>query len=273
MISHPRDGEVVLNDAYRSMAEHYSAAVIPGRVRRPKDKPSAENTVWHATMALAGAMRDRAFASLDELRGAVRGWLDEYNSRPFQKRDGSRRSVFESDERPLLIPLPGTAYEVADWIYGRKVQSNCHVAYARNWYSVPYAYAGTVVDLRVGSDTLEAWHKGPRLCTHRLLPATAANRYSTNETDLPGKAGWRQWDRERCERWAKHVGPDCADVVGRLFAAQRFDDQGGSPRWRCCGSRDAIPSGVSRTRARWPCSRSPRQGTRTSGRYSRPART
>lgn len=229
VISHPRDGEVVLNDAYRSMAEHYSAAVIPGRVRRPKDKPSAENTVWHATMALAGAMRDRAFASLDELRGAVRGWLDEYNSRPFQKRDGSRRSVFESDERPLLIPLPGTAYEVADWIYGRKVQSNCHVAYARNWYSVPYAYAGTVVDLRVGSDTLEVWHKGSRLCTHRLLPATAANRYSTNETDLPGKAGWRQWDRERCERWAKRVGPDCADVVGRLFAAQRFDDQGVEP--------------------------------------------
>ena len=229
VISHPRDGEVVLNDAYRSMAEHYSAAVIPGRVRRPKDKPSAENTVWHATMALAGAMRDRAFASLDELRGAVRGWLDEYNSRPFQKRDGSRRSVFESDERPLLIPLPGTAYEVADWIYGRKVQSNCHVAYARNWYSVPYAYAGTVVDLRVGSDTLEVWHKGSRLCTHRLLPATAANRYSTNETDLPGKAGWRQWDRERCERWAKRVGPDRADVVGRLFAAQRFDDQGVEP--------------------------------------------
>lgn len=71
--------------------------------------------------------------------------------------------------------------------------------------------------------------QGPRLCTHRLLPATAANRYSTNETDLPGKAGWRQWDRERCERWAKHVGPDCADVVGRLFAARRFDDQGVEP--------------------------------------------
>mgnify|MGYP000175620371 CR=1 FL=1 len=128
-----------------------------------------------------------------------------------------------------LITLPLMPYEVADWVYGRRVQANSHVAYARNWYSVPYAYAGTVVDLRVGSDTLEVWHKGSRLCTHRLLPATAANRYSTNETDLPGKAGWRQWDRERCERWAKRVGPDCADVVGRLFAAQRFDDQGVEP--------------------------------------------
>ena len=138
-------------------------------------------------MALAGAMRDRAFASLDELRGAVRGWLDEYNSRPFQKRDGSRRSVFESDERPLLIPLPGTAYEVADWIYGRKVQSNCHVAYARNWYSVPYAYAGTVVDLRVGSDTLEVWHKLQAL--HAQTPARHGGQPIQHERDRPAREG------------------------------------------------------------------------------------
>ena len=174
-------------------------------------------------------MRDRSFGSLDELRAAIRAWLDEYNSHPFQKRDGSRRSVFESEERPLLTPLPETAYEVADWIYGRKVRSDCHVAYARNWYSVPYAYAGTAVGLRVGADTLEVWSKGARLCTHRLLPATAVNQYSTNETDLPGKTVWRQWDRERCEKWARRVGPDCADVIGRLFAAQRFDDQGVEP--------------------------------------------
>lgn len=69
-----------------------------------------------------------------------------------------------------------------------------------------------------------------RLCsTHRLLPSTAANQYSTNETDPPGKTVWRQWDRECCEKWARRAGPDCADVVGRLFAAQRFDDQGVEP--------------------------------------------
>jgi transposase len=39
VISHPREGEVVLNDAYREMAAHYSAAVLPGRVRAPKDYP------------------------------------------------------------------------------------------------------------------------------------------------------------------------------------------------------------------------------------------
>ena len=96
VIAHPREGEVVLNDAYRGLAEHYSAAVLPGRVRKPKDKPSAENTVWHATMALAGAMRDHQFGSLDELRTAIRAWLVEYNSRPFQK-----RCVLSSCYRPV----------------------------------------------------------------------------------------------------------------------------------------------------------------------------
>ena len=91
----------MLNDAYRGLAEHYSAAVLPGRVRKPKDKPSAENTVWHATMAfgrrdarppvrLVGRAADREYA-----RGS-------WNTipRPFQKRDGSRLSVFEGEEKP-----------------------------------------------------------------------------------------------------------------------------------------------------------------------------
>lgn len=106
VIRHPREGGIVLNDAYRGMAGHYSAAVLPGRVKRPKDRPSAENTVWHATMAPVAAMRDRGFGSPDELRTAIRGWLAEYNARPFRKRDGSRLSVFESEERPLPVALP-----------------------------------------------------------------------------------------------------------------------------------------------------------------------
>ena len=187
VIAHPREGEVVLNDAYRGLAEHYSAAVLPGRVRKPKDKPSAENTVWHATMALAGAMRDHQFGSLDELRTAIRAWLVEYNSRPFQKRDGSRLSVFEGEEKPLLIALPPVAYEVMDWVYGRRVQANSHVAYARNWYSVPYAYVGSTVDLRIGANTL------------------------------------------RCEQWANRIGPDCATVIGKLFAMERLDEQAVDP--------------------------------------------
>lgn len=47
VVSHPREGEVILNDAYREMAAHYSDAVLPGRVRHSRDKSSTENTVSH----------------------------------------------------------------------------------------------------------------------------------------------------------------------------------------------------------------------------------
>lgn len=46
--AHPRAGEPVLNAAYEELAAHYGSAVIPARVRRPRDKPSAENEVWAA---------------------------------------------------------------------------------------------------------------------------------------------------------------------------------------------------------------------------------
>ena len=34
---HPKEGEPELNDAYREMAAHYGCAVMPARVRKPKD--------------------------------------------------------------------------------------------------------------------------------------------------------------------------------------------------------------------------------------------
>lgn len=224
--SHPRQGEVVLNERYRALADHYSTAVLPGRVRRPKDKASVENTVWHVTMALVGAMRDRAFHSLQELREAIRSWLTVYNATPFQKREGARLSVFTEMERPLLTPLPPARFEVSEWSHERKVQANCHVAYRNNWYSAPYAYVGRSVDVRVTASRLEIWADGMRVSSHALLPGYVRNRYSTNPGDLPEKAKWKQWDRDGVTAWANRVGPACATVTARIFESVRFDEQG-----------------------------------------------
>ena len=63
VIKHPAEGEVVLNDAYRELAAHYSAAVLPGRVRRPKDYPEdlvipSRGRCCLSTGAVAGDPRD-----------------------------------------------------------------------------------------------------------------------------------------------------------------------------------------------------------------------
>lgn len=63
VIKHPREGEIVLNDAYRGMAEHYSAAVLPGRVRkrrtsRPRRTPCGTPR-WRWSARCATASSDR----------------------------------------------------------------------------------------------------------------------------------------------------------------------------------------------------------------------
>ena len=101
MIS-PRGGEIVLNDAYREMAPHYSAAVLPARVRAPKDKAGVENTVSHvATWVIAG-LRHEQFTSLAQLRTLVYEQIDAHNWQPFQKRPGSRLSVFRRGLGPSI---------------------------------------------------------------------------------------------------------------------------------------------------------------------------
>ena len=229
VISHPREGEVVLNDAYREMAAHYSAAVLPGRVRAPKDKASVENTVSHvATWVIAG-LRDEQFTSLPQLRIRVAEQIDAYNRQPFQKRDGSRLSVFIAEEKPLMQPLPAASFEISTWSYKRKVGKNAHVVWAKNFYSVPIGHIGALVDLRMTDTMLEVYRADERLTSHLLLPASTANRYQTNDADLPEGRSWQAWDRVRIDDWAARMGPATVTVIGKIFEAASIEEAGYDP--------------------------------------------
>ena len=104
-----------INETYQEMAEHYGTAIIPARVRSPKDKPNAEGTVGNISTWITAALRDEQFFSLAELNRAIRDKHELFNQRLFQKKEGSRRSLFLGEEKPLLAPLPATRFELADW--------------------------------------------------------------------------------------------------------------------------------------------------------------
>lgn len=55
-----------INRTYQEMAEHYGTAVIPARVRRPKDKPHAESTVGIISTWIIASLRNQQFFSLPE---------------------------------------------------------------------------------------------------------------------------------------------------------------------------------------------------------------
>ena len=109
------------------MAEHYNVAIIPARVRKPKDKPNVEGSVGKSSTWITAALRNEQFFSLAELNAAIREKLDAYNARKFQKKDCSRLSLFLGEEKPLLAPLPATPFELAEWKQAT-VQFNYHIA-------------------------------------------------------------------------------------------------------------------------------------------------
>lgn len=226
VIKHPAEGEVVLNDAYRELAAHYSAAVLPGRVRKPKDKASVENTVGNIATWVIAALRNQSFATLPELRAAIYERMRAFNAEPFQKRAGSRQSVFESEEKPLLRPLPTVAFEISRWVYGRRVQKNGHVVFEKNFYSVPYVNIGRSVDLRVTDTTFEVFADDQRLTSHLLVPVGVVNEYRTHDSDLPDGPQYRQWDAPRVREWAARIGENTTTVVNRIFESVPVDEQG-----------------------------------------------
>ena len=89
--------EVTLNKVYRELAEHYGTAVVPARVRAPKDKAMVEGTVGVISTFILAALRNRQFLSLHELNQAIWERLYSFNHKPFQKRDGSRAEADASN--------------------------------------------------------------------------------------------------------------------------------------------------------------------------------
>ncbi|TKW74822.1 MAG: IS21 family transposase, partial [Bradyrhizobium icense] len=226
VIAHPREGEIILNDAYRELAAHYSAAVLPGRVKKPKDKASVEGTVGNIATAVIAALRHQSFATLADLRAAIYERVAVFNAQPFQKRAGSRSSVFTTEERPLLRPLPAVAYEIASWVYARRVQKNGHVVFDKNFYSVPYAHIGSSVDLRVTDTMIEIFTGDQRIASHVLAPPGVVNDYRTHDSHVPDGGRYEPWDATRVRQWATRVGPDTTTVVNRIFESVTIDEQG-----------------------------------------------
>src|SRR5699024_5031438 len=116
----------VLNEAYRELADYYQTVIVPTRVVKPKDKASVEGNVGYMSRQLIMALRDSQCFSLIELNAAIQEKLTELNALPFQKRSGSRQTVYDTEEHPYMLPLRQPPFEISDWRLS-KVQKNYHI--------------------------------------------------------------------------------------------------------------------------------------------------
>ncbi len=78
-----------INAVYQKMVGHYGTAIIPARVRAPRDKANAEDSVGNISTWITAPPRNEQFFSLSELNQAIRLKLEVFIHRPFQKKDGA----------------------------------------------------------------------------------------------------------------------------------------------------------------------------------------
>jgi len=216
--------EPALNSAYAQLADHYHTAIIPARVRKPRDKAMAENAVRHGANAINAALRHRMFFSLDELNTAIFEAAAVINARPFQKRAGSRLEVFQREEKPLLIPLPVMPFELAH-LRKAKVGPNYHIQVEGAFYSVPARLIGKTLDVRVTSRIVEAYDGTERVACHARI--TTKGRYQTIEEHMPSthRAQLADWTPQRFTDWADDIGPNTRQVVDAILANAKIVEQ------------------------------------------------
>ena len=213
-----------VNPSFAQMAAHYDVAVMPARVRKPKDKAKVEAAVGLATRWILAVLRNRTFFSLSEARSAVRELLDKLNDRPFKMITGSRRSVYEEVDIPELKALPTVPYEYATFKKA-SVNIDYHVEYDRHFYSVPCQHRGEVVEIRATSSTVEVFRHGKRIASH---PRSFADMKAStiNEHRPQNHQQYGEWPPERIINWARTIGPSTAALIEAIIERQKYPELG-----------------------------------------------
>jgi transposase len=213
-----------LNPTYQDLAAHYGVAVIPARVRKPRDKAKAEVGVQVVERWILARLRHHTFFSLTELNAALRALLPALNSRPFKKLPGCRQTLFEQLERPLLKPLPVEPYLYAEWQKVR-VHIDYHVDVDGHYYSVPYQLVQRQLEARLTAHTVELLHKGQRVASH--VRSYQKGHHTTVTGHMPkAHQAYAHWTPQRLLQWAGENGPATAQVVATILASRPHAQQG-----------------------------------------------
>lgn len=219
--------EPTINRAYQELAEHYGCAVLPARVRKPRDKAKVENAVQNTARRLLAPLRDRTFTSLEELNVALKDLGTQWLNRLMKGYGKSRHELFELTDKPALRPLPQHRYVYATWKKAR-VGIDYHVQFERCFYSVPYTFAGHEVLVRASEKTVEILIDGKQVALHARLFTPHA--YSTIPEHMPPKHySLAKWTPEKLVSWAASVGPHTKSAIERLFASKHNPHQGTRP--------------------------------------------
>ncbi len=173
-------------------------------------------------------LRSQTFYSLEDLNAGIGKQLEIANRRPMKAKEGTRRELFEADEKPLLKPLPVAGYQLKH-VTESKVQRNYHVILGedRHQYSVPHTLIGKRLKIIYTTETVEIYDGLKRVAIHRR--SYKKKDYTTLSEHMPAHhqhvRQQRGWDSNYFKEQAARVGPGTLQVIDRILTSRSFHEQ------------------------------------------------
>lgn len=216
--------EPQINKSLKDFARHYRCVVNPTRTYSPQDKALVENAVHLGYQRIYYPMRDMTFFSLIDLNKEIKKLLGIYNDLLFQRKEASRKELFQSIERAYLKPLPQTSYEIKDYRRA-KVQKIGYVYFSpdKHYYSVPHRYIGQDAMIHYTKNTVEVYRNNERIAIHQRNPSKGV--YSTIKEHLSSAhQAYKDWSPEYFKSLAGKHGPAVLMFVSGLLHQEDYPE-------------------------------------------------
>jgi hypothetical protein len=130
---------------------------------------------------------------------------------------GVSRAQRFAEEKKQLKPLPLTPFELSEWRQA-KVHPDCHIQVEKNFYSVPFAYVGQKVRVRLTEKIVEVFSEDSQpLTAHTRL--RGIGQFSTYDFHYPEKKlSVVRFEVRHAQSQAKQLGPHVEKLVEQLFS-------------------------------------------------------
>lgn len=205
------------NPRFLAFATHYGFTPQACRVRRSQTKGKVERPFWYVERNL---LNGRTFRTLEHLNEVTAWWLTHVADVRVHRETRQRPLDRHATERPHLIALPATPYEVHAVEY-RVVNVEGCIIYRQNSYSVPWRWIGQVLPVRITEAAVIVYSPHlEEIARHALVPRGQTGQRCVQAAHRPSTDPRQQEEMLRT-RFAE-LGPVAAQFLDGLLGSQRY---------------------------------------------------
>lgn len=216
--------EPIVNENFKSFADHYGTTILPARSRKPKDKALVEGMVKLAYQRIYTQLPEKEIMPLEELNKAIHELLSEHHNTPLTGRECSRTDQWFV-EQPTLQPLPQTGFEMRKMKLVT-VMKNGHIYLTedQHYYSAPYELIGKKLRLQYSRSRVDLYQQYEQVATHLRL--RSPHNYSTDPSHMPPQHRYvTEWSPAFFMEKAKAVDPIVEYFISQVLARRQHPEQ------------------------------------------------